>query len=412
MLLAATGLIGCGFEIAASNASGGDDVASDASSDGTDDPDAPDAPGTVARRCTLQLGSDHSCVLRDTDRSVWCWGDHTYGELGAGTGLTYTVTALQVPLGGQAESLAVKSYHGCAALADRTVRCWGMNDGNQIGDGLSGHRYSPATVAGLGDALEVGVGRSYSCARRSSGTISCWGANSSGQLGDGGTVPKTTPTSNVMGLTSTPTALHVASGHACVVLPGGAGACWGSNTFRQLGDGTTTDRSTAVAMPLSSIAQIAPSGYSVQPYTGGSTCARKTDGTVWCWGSNDFGQLGNGATSTTPTSTPVRVMDIDDASHVTAGRYHVCALRTGGVVQCWGRNEAGQLGDNSTTLKSKPTTVVLPRPALHVGAGGFHSCALLDDYALYCWGYNGSGQLGDGSLTLRLSPVASQTLCQ
>jgi alpha-tubulin suppressor-like RCC1 family protein len=402
----------CGFGVPASSAVAGDDVVIDASPE-AGEADAPDAPGTVAQRCHLALGSDHSCVLRDTDHTVWCWGDHTYGELGAGTlNTTYSTAALQVPLGGMTTSVASKSYHACARIADGTVQCWGMNDAMQIGDGATGTHFSAANVAGLGDVVEVGVGRSYGCARRSAGDITCWGANTSGQLGDGTVVAKSTPSTTVTGLTATPIALYVASSHACALFPGGVGRCWGSNVFRQLGDGTTTDRSAAVAMPVTQIAQIAPSGYTVGQYSGGATCALRTDGSVWCWGSNDFGQLGTGNTTTTPTSTAVQVAGLTGVVELVAGRYHACARRQDGGVACWGRNDGGQIGDGTYNNRPAPFAVPLPRPALHVAAGGYHTCALLDDYALYCWGYNSTGQIGDGSFLTRTSPVASHTLCQ
>ncbi len=400
----------CGFGVPAST-NGGDDVPPIDASTEVGEIDAPDAPGTTALRCHLSLGSDHTCVQRDSDRSEWCWGDHTYGELGVGTGTTNAVAAAKVPLAGMTTSAATKSYHGCARLVDGTVQCWGMNDGMQIGDGVAGTHYSPATVSGLSNVVEVGVGRMFSCARRSTGDVTCWGANTSGQLGDGTNVPKSTPSTTVTGLVAAPLAIYVGSSHACAVLPGGVGQCWGSNVYRQLGDGTTTDQNAAISMPVTQVVQVAPSGYTVGVYSGGATCALKSDGTVWCWGSNDFGQLGNGNTSTTPTSTPGQVTGLIDAVELVAGRYHLCARRSSGAVACWGRSDAGQIGDGTYNVRSAPFTVPLPRPAIHVGAGGFHTCALLDDYSIHCWGYNTSGQLGDGTFTTRTAPVASQTLC-
>jgi alpha-tubulin suppressor-like RCC1 family protein len=319
---------------------------------------------------------------------------------------------MQVPLGASAAAFATKSYHVCAALADRTARCWGMNDGGQIGDGLGGNRLGPATVAGLADVVEVGVGRSFSCARLSTGDVTCWGANTAGQLGDNSMTPETTPSTTVQGLTAQPLAIFVGASHACALLPGGTGMCWGSNLYRQLGDGTTTDHPTAIAMPLANLVQIAPSGYSVTPFVGGATCVLRTDKTVWCWGSNDFGQLGTGATSATPTSTPAKAANLTDAVELVAGRYHACARRANGAVACWGRNDFGQVGDGTYSVRAAPVDVPLPRPAIHLGAGGFHSCALLDDYSIRCWGNNGYGQLGDGSQSTSATPVASQMLCQ
>lgn len=403
-------LAGCGFDIRFR--ASGDDAGPPGDGSGNNDaadgalPDA--APPT--RRCTLGLGSDHSCVLR-MDGTVWCWGQNAFGELGQGASPS-SPTALQVTLGMTATSFATKSYHACAGLQDGSVKCWGLNDSNQIGDGIVGNRLTPATVANLAQVTQVAVGRAHSCALRTSGAVTCWGSNTSGQLGDGGYTPKTTPTSTVGGLSSVPLSITLASSHACALLASGEGQCWGDNAYRQLGDGSNIDRTSATAMPVASIQQIAPSGYSVTPYTGGATCALATTGTVTCWGSNDFGQLGNGTTSTMPTSTPVQVQNLTDAVELVAGRYHVCARRAGGAVVCWGRNDFGQIGDGTNNTRSSPSAVTLPRPAVHVGTGGWHTCALLDDSSLYCWGANSAGQLGDGSTTGRTMPVASQTICQ
>ena len=399
-------LVGCGFELHI-GASAGDDGGA-----GRDGSDAPviDAPGTVARGCTLALGSDHTCVLR-ADGTVWCWGQNAFGELGQSMFSTLSTMPVQVQLGQTATTMATKSYHACAGLADGTAKCWGMNDNNQIGDGQFGNHAIPTTVSDLTDVTQVAVGRGHSCALRGDGSVTCWGSNSSGQLGDGTMSPKSTPSTTVIGLSSAPMQLTLASSYACA-LSNGVGQCWGDNAYRQLGDGTTSDRSAATTLPVDDLRQIAPSGYSVPPYAGGATCVRTAANTVSCWGSNDFGQLGNGATNMSPTSTPVQVSQLSDAVELVAGRYHVCARRQSGAVSCWGRNEYGQLGDGTKTNRSAPVTVALPRPAVHVGAGGFHTCALLDDDSLYCWGHNLTGQLGDGTQSERTAPVASHTTCQ
>lgn len=372
-------------------------------------PDAPiDAPGPM-RNCTLALGSDHSCVRRHSDNTVWCFGSDGLGELGNGGGGGST-TPQQVALGAPALTASGRSYHTCAGLSDGTARCWGYNDRGQIGDGSTAIGQSPTVVTALGGVVEIAAARTFACARRGNGTITCWGDNLSGQLGDGTFTSHTTPTTNVTGLPQAPTTLAVGSSSACARMPDNTAWCWGANAYGQLGDATTTDRSTPVLAPVASIAQIAPSGYSVPPAVGGQTCALKIDRTVWCWGSNEFGQLGNG--TTTPSLTPVQVSGVSDAVELVMGRYQVCIRRMAGGVACWGRNEYGQVGDGSNTNRSAPVAITLPRPAVHLAGGGFHSCALLDDNSLYCWGNNGSGQLGDGSNTTRNSPVASTTICQ
>lgn len=372
-------------------------------------PDAPiDAPGPVAS-CTLTLGSDHSCLRRHSDNSVWCFGNDSLGEVGNGGG-GGGPTPQQVALGIPALTVSGRSYHTCAGLSDGTARCWGYNDRGQIGDGSNSTRPSPVVVTGVSGVVEIAAARTFACARRGNATITCWGENADGQLGDGTTTDHSTATTNVIGLPLAPLTVSVGSSHACARLTDNSARCWGSNDFGQLGDGTLTHRPTPVVAPVTGIAQIAPGGYSVPPAVGSQTCALKIDRTVWCWGSGEFGQLGNGASVS--SMTPVQVSGVTDGVEVVMGRYHVCVRRMNGAVACWGRNEFGQVGDGSNANRAAPVAITLPRPAVHLAGGGFHSCALLDNNSLYCWGNNSSGQLGDGSTTNRNSPVASTTICQ
>lgn len=387
---------GCGFQISPSTGDGG-------TPDGGRDGGGPAAP------CELALGSDHTCVRRRADGSVWCFGQDGSGQLGIPTGTTSMAT--QVDLGMRARSAASRFFHTCAALDDGTARCWGQNDNQQIGDGTSTNQNLPIQVVGLTAAVEIAVARSFSCARRTDASISCWGAGTSGALGDGSFTSQATPVSTVIGLPTTPVRLALGAGHGCALLADKTGWCWGANVYGQLGDGTTTDRNQPVAMPVSGLAQIAAGGYSVGGgIAGAQTCGLKTDRTVWCWGSNEFGQLGNDTTAA--SLAPVQVAGLTDAVELVMGRFHVCARRAAGEVVCWGRNESGEIGDGTTTDRARPTPVVLPGPAVQIDGGGYHTCALLADGGLSCWGKNGSRQLGDGGTSDQPTPVMSAPVCQ
>jgi alpha-tubulin suppressor-like RCC1 family protein len=404
-------IAGCRFEPGSLTHGGGDGgAAADARGDATGDPMI-DASVVVVPACTLALGSDHSCVRRTSDGTVHCVGRNGDGELGRGSTSGSSTTVMQVAVGA-VTAIASRSYHACVALADGSTRCWGDNASGQVGDGSMTDRRSPVQVTNLADVVELATGRFFTCARRVNGSVTCWGSNSAGQLGDNTEDDRTSPATTVMGLPAAPIALSAGSGHACALFADGTGACWGNNAYGQLGDGTQDNRSTAVTMPVNAIKQIAAGGYSTGEGVGGQTCTLHTQGTVSCWGSNNFGQLGIGATSSTPSLTPVMVSGITDGVELTMGRYHVCARHGagGGTVSCWGRNANGQLGDGSNNDRSVPTAVALPGRAVHVIAGGFHSCAVLTDDAVYCWGLGSSGQLGTQATQSHRSPVAS-SLC-
>lgn len=383
-------------------------VSSDAAAPGDDAPDDVMVDAAPPRSCTLLLGSDHSCALRTADHSLWCVGDNTYGQLGRGGALGGNSTAIQqVTLPGTIATAANRFTHTCVSLDDGTVRCWGQNDRGQLGDTTTTSSSSPVTVMNLTNVVEIGVARSFNCARRMDDTITCWGDNTSSQLGDGMTMSRTTPSTTVTALFSAPDHLYLGASHGCAHLANGNGACWGVNTYAQLGDGSTMNRAQATPVPVTNVRMITASGYSTG-VSGGQTCALRMNGTIACWGSNDFGQLGNGQSSTTPEPSPVEVAGITGAVELVSGRYHACARYGGGFVACWGRDDYGQIGDSSTgTDRTAPFQVTLPRPAVHIAAGGYSTCALLDDDSVQCWGANGAGQLGTGDTDPHTSPTAS-----
>ena len=193
-------------------------------------------------------------------------------------------------------------------------------------------------------------------------------------------------------------AVELAAGgeHTCARFTDGFVRCWGSNVFGQLGDGTTTEKSSPTAVPGLSLVDKLATGY-------GHTCARvaSVPSSVRCWGSNEFGQLGDGTTTSrrSPTYVPGLI-----ASQVAARANHTCALRPGGSVRCWGLNYSGQLGDTTTAHKSSPTDVTGLSGVVELAAGGSHTCARVTDGSVRCWGNNESGQLGDGTTTNQSSP--------
>src|SRR6266403_1683473 len=194
----------------------------------------------------------------------------------------------------------------------------------------------------------------------------------------------------------TPTAVAGGGFHACMRLPDGTVQCWGRNNFGQLGngDGNLADSSVPVAVRGLTTA--------TRVVTGGShTCAPLGDGTVQCWGVGDSGQRGDG-TFNNISSVPVAVVGMDGAGHLTnavaiaARGYHTCALFGDGTAQCWGRNDDGQLGDGTRTSSSTPVPVGGLTGAAAATGGFYHTCALLGGGTVQCWGQNYEGQLGNG----------------
>jgi alpha-tubulin suppressor-like RCC1 family protein/uncharacterized protein YjdB len=185
--------------------------------------------------------------------------------------------------------------------------------------------------------------------------------------------------------------------HSCALTTDGAAYCWGDNEYGELGDGSKVSRlvPTAVAGGLK---------FSALSAWAFHTCAVTTSGAAYCWGDNSFGRLGNG--STTSSTVPVTVSGGLTFSSVVTGMTHTCGLATGGAAYCWGGSEDGERGDGSDTSSSVPVAVTGGLTFSALSTWGIHTCGLTTNRAAYCWGSNFAGQLGDGSTTSSAVPVA------
>src|SRR5213596_3433670 len=206
--------------------------------------------------------------------------------------------------------------------------------------------------------------------------------------------------------TVVPTAVAAGGLHTCMRLPDGTVQCWGRNNFGQLGNGDGSLTSSSVPVAVRGLTT------ATRVVTGDAhTCALLGDGTVQCWGVGDSGQRGDGTFNNIST-VPVAVVGLTNAVAVAARGYHSCALLGDGTVRCWGRNVDGQLGDGTVADpatgppgSSTPVQVSGITGAAAVIAGGYHTCALFADGTAQCWGRNHDGQLGDGTFTRSSTPV-------
>ena len=357
-----------------------------------------DVSGLTSGVMAIAAGNTHTCALT-SGGGVKCWGDNFNGQLGDGT-TTWRWTPVDVSgLTSGVTAIAASSQYTCALTSGGGVKCWGYNEYGQLGDGTQTDRLTPVDVSGLTSGVAaIAAGSTHGCALTSGGGVQCWGLNSSGQLGDGTTTARSTPV-DVSGLASGVTTIAAGGGHTCALTDGGEAKCWGDNGGGQLGDGTTTQRLTPV--DVSGLT----SGVTAIAAGGGHTCALTSSGGAQCWGFNGYGQLGDA--STTSTSTPLDVMGLSvGVAAIAAGGYHSCALTSGGGVQCWGLNSTGQLGDGTTTTRSTPVDVSgLTSGVMAIAVGLYHTCALTTGGGVKCWGLNSSGQLGDGTTTRRSTPV-------
>ena len=296
-------------------------------------------------------------------------------------------------------ALSAGSSHTCALTTGGSLKCWGGNTDGQLGDGTITDRSTPVDVSGLTSGIAaVSAGAGHTCALTTGGGLKCWGDNSKGQLGDGTATDRSTPV-DVGGLGSGVAAISAGAGHTCALTTGGGLKCWGDNSKGQLGDGTTTDRSTPV--DVSGLT----SGTATVSAGAGHTCALTTGDGLKCWGNNSDGQLGDGTGGPdTSSAAPVDVTGLaSGVAAVSAGGLHTCALTTGGGLKCWGDNSNGQLGDGTNEVwrnirdlpdyNATPVDVVgglATRGVATVSAGISHTCAVTAAGVLKCWGSDGT----------------------
>jgi alpha-tubulin suppressor-like RCC1 family protein len=256
----------------------------------------------------------------------------------------------------------------------------------------------PVVVSGLSNVRSISAGAWFTCAVLKDGTARCWGWNSYGGLGDG-TFSGSNVSVVVSGLSNV-RSISAGGSHTCAVLEDGTARCWGYNYYGQLGDGTFMNSNVPVVVSgLSNERSISAGKY--------VTCAVLEDGTARCWGDNFNGQLGDGTSRfTDKKNLPGVVPGLSNVRNISAGNEHTCAVLEDGTVRCWGSNNFGQLGRGATTGESFVPVVVSGLSNVRsVSTGFYHTCAVLEDGSARCWGYNNKGELGDGTSVTRIVPV-------
>jgi len=347
----------------------------------------------------VDAGSGHTCAI-EADGSLWCWGSNWSGQLGIGSqDNKNTPTQVGTDVDWFTVSASAGSYYVCAIKTDGTLWCWGDNMQGQLGLGDTTPRTMPTKVGSDVYWLSVSAGN-HTCAVKTNNTLWCWGSNDSGELGIGSLGDnQNTPVQVDSGIDW----LSVSAGiqHTCAVKASGTLWCWGVGF---LGSGYLGTRNTPIQVGSDIDWLSVSAGYY-------HTCAVKTGGTLWCWGDNSMGQLGLGYVSSWGDSITNPAMVTSDMNYwfsVSADGQDTCGIKTDGTLWCWGTNNYGQLGlGNTNSPVSAPTQVEtdIDWISVSVGAGGGHTCAVKTDGILWCWGNNGDGQLGLGDTIQRTTPT-------
>ncbi|MCL2785890.1 MAG: hypothetical protein FWD81_01515, partial [Methanomassiliicoccaceae archaeon] len=334
-----------------------------------------------------------------TNGTLWACGSSQFGRIGNGDIANNTYPSLlQVGTDTNWATVAGGLYHGVATKTDGTVWGWGANLTRSIGDGTTTQRPTPvpATTVGTG-FVAVFAGTDFSLGLMADGSLKGWGRNDSGQTGTG-----LAPNINSPGYVfeaPVPMWESIAAGseYTLAIKTNGTLWAWGQNTYGKLGDGTTTQRNSPVQIGTDADWKSVDAGID-------HTIAIKTDGTLWAWGRNNNGQIGQGGTGGNYYS-PTQVGTDTNWASISAGDNHALAMKTNGTLWAWGQNNSGQLGDNTPIDKNSPVQVGTDTNWASVSAGGRHSLGIKTDGTLWAWGTNGEGQIGDTTTTQRNLPV-------
>lgn len=327
---------------------------------------------------------NHTCGVASNGKT-YCWGENNWGQLGDGSAIDrYQPTAILNDPG--LASLASTFFATCGLTPKGQAYCWGS------GSWLS-YPWSPTPVGGGLRFVTLNPGTFSVCGLATDGVGYCWGANYNGQLGDGTTTARSTPTPVAGGLQLMN--LVVGDKHGCGVTNTGEAWCWGSNQYGMLGDGTTTDH--LLPAPVATTQR-----FTMLSLGNWHTCGLNAAGEAYCWGVNGLGN-GTGATELQPA----KVVGGHTFTTLTSGAAFTCGLTPSGAVYCWGMATKGELGIGPTMAISIDTPVPVTGGLLfqQIAVGWEHSCGLTAGGTAYCWGDNDNGQVGDGTTVTRWVPT-------
>ncbi|HZF50281.1 MAG TPA: MopE-related protein, partial [Polyangiaceae bacterium] len=343
----------------------------------------------------VAAGKYHMLFLRPNG-TVWAWGAANNGQTGTGVSSSLKTTPVQVLGLPTIKAIAAGGWHSLALDENGLVYAWGMNSSGQLGTGSVSNtpQGTPVQVPGLSNITAIAAGESHSLAIDAGGDIWAWGYNSFAQIGIG-TSTSSVPAPVKVSIQGGAAGIAAGAHHSLAVSKSGAVWAWGSAYNGQIGNGKSggssyNQQKTPYEVPLGGATAVAVAAGSIH------SMALLSDGTLRAWGSNSFGQLGIGSTAL--KSLPQAVPGLTDVAQITAGYNFTLARVSSGAVWAWGADSSGQLGDGAATSTGSTIPQVVPGLSALVIAAGYSSAAALGtDCTVKTWGENNTGQLGNGT---------------
>jgi alpha-tubulin suppressor-like RCC1 family protein len=361
---------------------------------------------------SISAGFQHGCVVRTINlirAGTLCWGSNNAGQLGIGSAATQVSTPTMVQPDPELGQVDAGDSHTCGVSRNvfstsgtliGLVYCWGRNVEGQLGDNTNTNRSTPIQIAGGIGFQTVSSGGNHTCGVNGGNLVYCWGSGAFGQLGNNSAINRKVAT-QISG-SRLYTSVSAGFRHTCG-LTNGFVYCWGINNRYQLGDGTQVQRNSPVPLPGShKWKAVSAGGEHTCAIAVGEPAAGITDGAMYCWGRNSAGQLGNNTLADQPFAH--LVSGGLTWQSLAAGDNNTCGITTGSALYCWGGNSSGQVGDGTTILRAVPRLVSGGINPSFVSAGNAFMLAVKFT-ALYSWGSNAQGQLGTGGTTGSSTPV-------
>ena len=344
---------------------------------------------------SIATGDDHSFAIC-SDSTVIAWGKNQNGQLGNGT-TTDSKTPKKVSFLSKIKAVAAGENHSVALKSDGTVWTWGDNVEGQLGNSTTKDSSIPSQIISLTNVIAIAAGGYHCLAIKGDGTVWAWGWNNKGQLGDGTNTKSTIPV-QVSALTLT-NIIAIAGGgeHSLALANNGQVLAWGRNGNGQLGDGTNINSNVPVLVGIINNNNIAIAA------GGNHSFVMKSDSSVFAWGDNANGQLGDG--TTTSTNSPVKINALTNVKSIRGGQSHSLALKSDGTILAWGMNSNGELGNGTNSNSNIPVIASSLTNVKMISAGQGFSIALRNDGSIRSWGNNSSGQLGNDTTTNSNIPV-------
>ena len=372
---------------------------------------------TLNAQCFKKVAaSANYSVAIKTDGTLWACGFNQYGQFGNGT--TSTFATYFTKIGNETNwadifccSSNSTGNHTMGLKTDGTLWAWGLNTYGQLGIGNTTNQSTPVQVSLPNGKFvaNISLGGNHTLALMTDGTLYSWGYNSNGQLGIGNTNNSSYPVQVSLPNGLIASGIATGGGYSFAIMTNGTMYGWGTNSTGQVGNGTITTSVLSpvkVSLPVLKYAKAATAGT-------GQSLAIMTDGTLYSWGQNNNGQLGIGSTTNQSTPTQVTLPQGKSVQNVIAGFYHTMATMTDGSLYAWGNNGYGQLGIGNTTNQTTPTLVSNISANANNGSLGAanHTIVITTNGSVYSWGNNFNAQLGNLSTTQKNSPVQISSSC-